>query len=696
MNNVFFICMMVLVSTIGQALAEKIWLEKDGYAVIEIESVDQDVDLTVWEFKTEPEGFSGSGYLVAKDWGNMYKDQLVYNTPIEMGNELTYKIWVENPGEYTVHLWNIHQQEDGDNDVWFAFNNARRWKVWDHHVNEFTWTEFDAKTWELDRGINTVHLIRRSKGFGIDRLVLHKVNLDSTVWGDAQESDVITVQSDTKPAPPTNLAFGGTGTAHAELSWTAPDDAVVTEYYVLWGNDLLGTTTETMFTAAGLQAGGTYELAVIAKDINGKFSDRSKPVEFQLPHKCRKKSALINYTETAPEIDGSPDEIWHLQKLYEFSDVISGKAEGENDLLPAFRAIWDDDNLYMLIEVMDDTQFPALAEDVESWLTDGVRVHLDPQHKQAPILGWENRTFRMIGKDGQLRAGIERDWFMQGVQFAKQDSLIPKRSWKPAHNGYIVELAFPWKTLGVMPENMLQFGLMVAAQDNDTGAGIDLETTYPAKADRDAPNTWADAMLVKSFKSGCEHKWLPEQVWQMQDGYAVVEAEDIDHHEHWVFKTEPTGYTGDGYLEWQGPNRSETPDGRGGNDDYSNERQGPQQEWLIVRVNCETPGPYKINARNHHMKEDGDNDAWVWKVGKHITTDDPVRRMGDSLNDGQGFSWLDWGVRTFWLHEGVNNIVIGGRSIGWGMDRIAVYQADNAIAEKKALNNKTKTSEPAI
>ena len=79
MNNVFFICMMVLVSTIGQALAEKIWLEKDGYAVIEIESVDQDVDLTVWEFKTEPEGFSGSGYLVAKDWGNMYKDQLVYN-----------------------------------------------------------------------------------------------------------------------------------------------------------------------------------------------------------------------------------------------------------------------------------------------------------------------------------------------------------------------------------------------------------------------------------------------------------------------------------------------------------------------------------------------------------------------------------------------------------------------------------------
>ncbi len=57
-----------------------------------------------------------------------------------------------------------------------------------------------------------------------------------------------------------------------------------------------------------------------------------------------------------------------------------------------------------------------------------------------------------------------------------------------------------------------------------------------------------------------------------------------------------------------------------------------------MRVMCETPEPYDINARNHHIKEDGDNDAWVWKVGKHMTTDNPVRRMGDSLNDGEGFS----------------------------------------------------------
>ncbi len=143
MKNGFLLGLFVLMIMASQTLAEKVWLEKDG--------------------------------------------------------------WVENPGEYTVHVWNIHQEADGDNDVWFAFNDAPRWKVWDHHVNEFTWSEFDAHTWELARGINTVHLIRRSKGFGIDRMVLHKANLDSTVWGDASESKIVTAESIGEPATPINL-----------------------------------------------------------------------------------------------------------------------------------------------------------------------------------------------------------------------------------------------------------------------------------------------------------------------------------------------------------------------------------------------------------------------------------------------------------------------------------------------------------
>ena len=93
-----------------------------------------------------------------------------------------------------------------------------------------------------------------------------------------------------------------------------------------------------------------------------------------------------------------------------------------------------------------------------------------------------------------------------------------------------------------------------------------------------------------------------------------------------------------------------------------------------------------MNARNYHEHEDGDNDAWVWRVGAPISNDNPVRRMGDSLDDGEGFSWLDWGVRSFWLKKGVNNLYIGGRSPGFGIDRVAIYRDDDPEAEARALD----------
>ena len=111
-----------------------------------------------------------------------------------------------------------------------------------------------------------------------------------------------------------------------------------------------------------------------------------------------------------------------------------------------------------------------------------------------------------------------------------------------------------------------------------------------------------------------------------------------------------------------------------------------------MRVLVDTPGLYRINARNIHEHEDGDNDAWIWRVGAPIRDWAPVQRMGDSLRDGPGFSWLDWGVRAFWLKQGVNDLYIGGRSPGFGIDRIALYRDGDPEAERRALDLATPTS----
>ncbi|MBN2727679.1 MAG: hypothetical protein JXR53_00490 [Bacteroidales bacterium] len=192
-------------------------------------------------------------------------------------------------------------------------------------------------------------------------------------------------------------------------------------------------------------------------------------------------------------------------------------------------------------------------------------------------------------------------------------------------------------------------------------------------------------------------RFLPMQIWKATNGIVVVEAENIDHHANWQLRTEPKGYTGRGYLQWEGPSRAQSIEGLGGNDDDKNVRQGPQEQMLIIRIDIEEPGIYCVNARNIHELEDGDNDAWVSLLGfkpwNEDAFDDRVRRMGDSHKDGKGFTWLDWGVREFPLKKGINSIYIGGRSVGFAIDRIAVYPANNEDAMKRALKIDAQTSE---
>ncbi|MCF8361271.1 MAG: hypothetical protein K9G70_01475 [Prolixibacteraceae bacterium] len=203
------------------------------------------------------------------------------------------------------------------------------------------------------------------------------------------------------------------------------------------------------------------------------------------------------------------------------------------------------------------------------------------------------------------------------------------------------------------------------------------------------PNNFSERLIKECF--------LPTQIWKADKGVVIVEAESIDHHPNWELRQEPSGYTGKGYLSWQGPSRTQSIEMKGGNDDDMNIRQGPQEQMLIIRVKVEEDGIYCVNARNIHELEDGDNDAWVSMIGfkpwNDDAFDDRVRRMGDSHKDGKGFTWLDWGVREFPLKKGINNIYIGGRSVGFGIDRIAIYPANNKEAMERALNIESALSE---
>ena len=64
--------------------------------------------------------------------------------------------------------------------------------------------------------------------------------------------------------------------------------------------------------------------------------------------------ATIMPTATPPVIDGNEDAVWSAAPRYKLTNVIYSPLSSPNDLSADFRAMWDENNLYLLVDVTDD------------------------------------------------------------------------------------------------------------------------------------------------------------------------------------------------------------------------------------------------------------------------------------------------------------------------------------------------------
>ena len=92
--------------------------------------------------------------------------------------------------------------------------------------------------------------------------------------------------------------------------------------------------------------------------------------------------ASFQRTETAPEIDGlGTDAVWAdatVHTLDEFFELEGGDPnDGDEDMQVSWRALWDDTNLYVLVEVTDDE---IINDDSCNWEDDSVEFYIDAQN----------------------------------------------------------------------------------------------------------------------------------------------------------------------------------------------------------------------------------------------------------------------------------------------------------------------------
>ncbi|GAA3240886.1 endo-1,4-beta-xylanase [Dactylosporangium siamense] len=164
-------------------------------------------------------------------------------------------------------------------------------------------------------------------------------------------------------------------------------------------------------------------------------------------------------TRAAVTVDGRLDEPdWRQLPI-----VPAKPTFGHTDDTARGAVTWDTDNIYVAVQVTDRT---LRRDSIDPWQDDTVEVFLNGSGtlpKQYDTAS--DRHFFLRWNDDAVH---EQNGKTDGVRYA----------WATARGGYAVELAVPWRTLGITPgERGARIGVDLAVDDDDTGGLRDGQLT---------------------------------------------------------------------------------------------------------------------------------------------------------------------------------------------------------------------------
>ena len=176
------------------------------------------------------------------------------------------------------------------------------------------------------------------------------------------------------------------------------------------------------------------------------------------------KSVDVDFTETAIVIDGIADDVWADVAAQDI-DVPYAAEEVSFTGTATFKALWDNDNVYVIVTVPDDNNYDHIAAGVDSWLADKPEIYFDV-------------TLPLVDSGGP---SDDAGHYQAAPDF---DPAMPAQSYTygflvdASDAGYVYEYAFPytWLTdadgVALDPRTVTTIGFDVTIIDLDeTGLG---------------------------------------------------------------------------------------------------------------------------------------------------------------------------------------------------------------------------------
>jgi hypothetical protein len=225
-------------------------------------------------------------------------------------------------------------------------------------------------------------------------------------------------------------------------------------------------------------------------------------------HLRKEVPALIMPALQAPIIDGNVDEAWLRAPKYKLANELKSVSSGEklvpikspDDLSADFRALWDEKNLYLLVDVTDDilvsdtdpnhpVKLPSGSTNIPWWWDDSVEIYLDADNAKPPQYGKHDAMFRFNwGPKPMMRVYNQNvETHVEGVEYAMVKT----------EKGYRLEASFPWNAFALKPSAGATVGLDVHVNDDDDGGPRDHKITWHDTSDQAyrSPKVFGNGLL---------------------------------------------------------------------------------------------------------------------------------------------------------------------------------------------------------
>ena len=165
---------------------------------------------------------------------------------------------------------------------------------------------------------------------------------------------------------------------------------------------------------------------------------------------------IITGTDASITIDGQIDAAYDQADIYELLNEVQPGITNAEDFSANWRALWDPNGLYFIVEVTDD----VLINDSDNWYEDdGVEIYIDARNEKSTT--YDSNGHQIVVEYGSDTIYDTKNHLGPGARSAIQLT----------DGGYTVEAYIPWSALDINPTSGTFIGLDVHGIDDDAGEG---------------------------------------------------------------------------------------------------------------------------------------------------------------------------------------------------------------------------------